>query len=136
MREFARSFSTVGKLALAGCLFSAGVVGCSSAYVQTTVVNSGKVELHNIEVDYPSASFGISSLAPGAEYHYRFKIQDAGQMKVQFSDNAERSHEAKGPYVSQGQQGTLEIALDGSGAATWKPRLQPNMPAPARSKED
>jgi hypothetical protein len=128
MCELARSLRITGSLILAGSFASAGLLGCSSPYVQTVVLNSGKVELHNIEVDYPSASFGISSLAPGAEYHYRFKIQDAGRMKVQFSDNAEHSHNAKGPYISQGQQGTMEIVLDGSGAAKWRTHLHPNMP--------
>lgn len=135
MRGFARSFFCAGTLALAGCFFSAILLGCRSAYVQATVINSGSVELHNIEVDYPSASFGISSLKPGATFGYRFKIQDAGRMKVEFADSAERSHKAKGPYVREGQQGTLTITLDNSGAAVWKAGLKPEAPAP-RSTDD
>jgi hypothetical protein len=112
------------------------MLGCRSAYVQATVVNSGSTELHNIEVDYPSASFGISSLAPGAQFHYKFQVQDAGRMKVEFSDSAEHSHKADGPYLSEGQQGTLELTLDNSGGAKWKARLQPYVPAPSGPKED
>jgi len=135
MRGFARSFFFAGTLALAGCLFSATLQGCRSAYVQATVINSGRAELHNIEVDYPSASFGISSLAPGAKFHYRFKIQDAGRMKVEFADSAERSHKAQGPYVREGQQGTLTLTLDNAGVAVWKAGLKPDVTAPASAND-
>jgi hypothetical protein len=106
------------------------VAGCRSPYVSTRVVNSGATELHNIEVDYPSASFGISSLAPGATYVYRFQIQDAGRMKVEFSDSKEQPHSGKGPYVTQGQQGTLTITLDGSGKNQWAAQLHPAVATP------
>lgn len=132
MLGLSRAFPITGCLVLIGFLFSAGMLGCRSPYVQTVVVNSGKVEVHNIEVDYPSASFGISSLPPGAQYHYRFKIQDSGRMKVEFFDNAEHSHQAKGPYLSQGQQGTMQITLDSSGAARWQTNLRPNIPDPGK----
>ncbi len=86
--------------------------GCRSPQVETTVINSGTTALHNIEVDYPSASFGISSLAPGQQFHYQLQLQDAGRMKVQFFDSAQKEHSGKGPYAVQGQQGTLTITID------------------------
>lgn len=106
------------------------LAGCRSPYVQTTIVNSGTTELHNIEVDYPSASFGLPSLEPQAEFHYRFMIRDAGRMKVIFVDAAQHSHTGKGPYVAQGQQGTLRIALDGSGKNNWTVNLKPIVATP------
>ena len=39
-------------------LAAAGMAGCSSRYVQTTIVNHTDRALKLIEVDYPSASFG------------------------------------------------------------------------------
>lgn len=124
MRGLVRFFS------LAAGAFFLLLAGCRSPYVQTTIANSGKTELHNIEVDYPSASFGISDLAPGAVFHYRLQIENAGRMKVVFLDNAEHSHSGKGPYVAQGQQGTLEITLDGSGKNLWSAKLQPAVATP------
>lgn len=106
------------------------MAGCRSPYVQTTVLNSGNTELHNIEVDYPSASFGISSLAPGQAFHYRFQVRDAGRIKVQFFDSAERQHSGTGPYAAEGQRGTLSITLDGSGKNVWAANLQPTVPTP------
>ena len=106
------------------------IAGCRSPYVETRVTNSGATELRNIEVDYPSASFGFSSLAPGATYVYRFQIQNAGRMKVEFSDSKEQPHSGKGPYVAQGQQGTLTITLDGSGKNQWAAQLHPAVATP------
>ncbi|MHB1675223.1 MAG: hypothetical protein ACYCSP_13340 [Acidobacteriaceae bacterium] len=107
------------------------VVGCRSKLVEVRVVNSGTTELHNIEVDYPSASFGVSDLAPGATYIYRIQLQDAGRMKVEFSDSKQQPHSGKGPYVAQGQQGTLTLTLDGSGKNQWAAHLHPAATAPA-----
>ena len=107
------------------------MTGCHSPYVETSVVNSGTTVLHNIEVDYPSASFGLPTLDPGATFHYRFQIQDAGRMKVEFSDSAHKSHSGKGPYIAQGQQGTLTITLDGNGKNQWAAQLHPNVTVPA-----
>ena len=114
--------------ALAGLMLA---VGCRSKLVEVRVVNSGATELHNIEVDYPSASFGMSSLASGATYVYRIQLQDAGRMKVEFTDSKQRPHSGKGPYVKQGQEGTLTLTLDGSGKNQWAAQLHPEATAPA-----
>jgi hypothetical protein len=122
---------------LRGFLLPAGLgavvllVGCRSKLVEVRVVNSGTTELHNIEVDYPSASFGFSSLAPGATYVYRIQLQDAGRMKVEFFDSKQQPHSGKGPYAEQGQQGTLMLTLDGSGKNQWDAQLNPAVTAPA-----
>ena len=117
-----------GLAALAGLLLT---VGCRSKLVEVRVVNSGTTDLHNVEVDYPSASFGVSSLAPGATYIYRIQLQDAGRMKVEFSDHKEQPHSGKGPYVKEGQEGTLTLTLDASGKNQWNPQLHPEVTAPA-----
>ena len=56
---------------------------------------------------------------------YRIQLQDAGRMKVEFSDSKEQPHSGKGPYVKEGQQGTLTLTLDASGKNQWAPQLQP-----------
>ncbi len=106
-------------------------VGCRSKLVEVRVVNSGTTELHNIEVDYPNASFGIPSLAPGATYVYRIQLQDAGRMKVEFSDSQQQPHSGKGPYVKEGQEGTLTLTLNPNGNNQWNPQLHPRVIAPA-----
>lgn len=117
-----------GLFVLASLIF---VVGCRSKLVVVRVINSGTTELHNVEVDYPSASFGMSNLAPGATYIYRIQLQDAGRMKVEFYDNKQQLHSCKGPYAEQGQQGTLTLTLDGSGKNEWDAQLHPRVKAHA-----
>ena len=104
--------------------------GCNSPYVKATVLNSGTTELHSIEVDYPSASFGIPNLAPGQAFHYKLQLRDAGRMKVEFYDNAEKPHSGTGPYAVQGQQGTMVITIDASGKNVWQANLRPAVQAP------
>lgn len=106
------------------------ITGCRSPYVQVTISNAGNTELHSIEVDYPSASFGIPNLSPGQVFHYRFQLRDAGRMKVQFFDSAEKQHSGTGPYAAEGQRGTLSITLDGSGKNVWTANLHPTVPTP------
>ncbi|MES2223099.1 MAG: hypothetical protein V4587_19270 [Acidobacteriota bacterium] len=118
----------LGLATLAGFML---MVGCRTKLVEVRVVNSGTTDLHNIEVDYPSASFGMSYLASGATYVYRIQLQDAGRMKVQFSDSKEQPHSGKGPYVKEGQQGALTLTLDASGKNQWTPQLHPEATAPA-----
>jgi hypothetical protein len=121
-----------GLLGLAALAALAATLGCRSKLVEVRVVNSGTTDLHNVEVDYPSASFGMSNLAAGATYVYRIELQDAGRMKVEFSDSKELPHIGNGPYVEQGQQGTLTLTLDGSGKNQWSPQLHPEANAPAQ----
>ena len=97
--------------------------GCRSAFVSTTITNNSAGRVTLIEVDYPSASFGVGALAPGAQYHYRFKIQGGGPIKIQFTDASGKSHTATGPDLQQGEQGSLQIDIDASGNISWIPNL-------------
>jgi len=99
--------------------------GCRSPHVQVMVINSGNSVLHNIEVDYPHASFGIPALAPGQRYPFEIRLQDSGRFKVQFFDKAEKQHSGVGPYAAEGQRGTLSLTLDGSGKNVWTANLHP-----------
>ena len=102
------------------CLFAAA---CKSAFVETTVQNDGAAPVHLIEVDYPSASFGMQTLDSHATYHYHFKVQGAGPVTITFIDNAGKPHTATGPTLTQGQQGSLKITIDQSAGVSWGANL-------------
>jgi len=104
-------------------LLLASVAGCHSRYVETTIDNRGPNNLQMIEVDYPSASFGVGNLAPGAQFHYRFKIQGSGALKLQFTNPQGQTRNFEGPQLDEGQEGRLTIAIDPSGKVTWQPSL-------------
>jgi hypothetical protein len=61
------------------------LAGCRSRFIEVTIANQGPT-VHVMEFDYPSASFGANSLATGAKYHYRFKVQGPGPLSLQYED--------------------------------------------------
>ena len=104
-------------------LVVAGTVGCKSAFVEADVINATAAPVSLVEVDYPSASFGVGSLAAGATYHYRFKILGSGATKVMWTDAARRDYSSVGPQLHEGEQGTMTVTILG-GTAEWETHLR------------
>jgi hypothetical protein len=107
-------------------LVAMSLSGCRSYHINATVENRTGAPIELLEVDYPSASFGVDRLADGASYHYRFQVRLSGPVKVQYSESA--SHTVRqiiGPEVSERQEGRLEIVLLPGGKASFKPELTP-----------
>jgi hypothetical protein len=95
-------------------------VGCHSPYVEATVSNRTSQPIELLEVDYPSASFGTQNLAVGAEYHYRFKVLGSGNMKLTYTDAAHHDQKSDGPFLKEGQEGSLQITI-APGGIVWQP---------------
>lgn len=104
--------------------------GCHSHYVQTTIVNQGMTAVRNIEVDYPSASFGLPALPPGGRFAYRFQIQGAGHLQLLYVDSTGKSHTVQGPYVAEDQEGALHVNIGGDPQNIWQAQLKPEVTAP------
>jgi hypothetical protein len=94
--------------------------GCHSPYVATTVSNRTSRPIELLEVDYPSASFGTQNLAPGADFHYRFKVLGSGSMKLLYTDSSHQDHKSNGPFLKEGAEGPLTIVIADTGV-TWRP---------------
>jgi hypothetical protein len=101
------------------------LTGCASPYVETTISNRCGAPISELQVDYPSASFGATALADGADFHYRFKIQGSGTLKLSYTDAAHQDHLIPGPALLEGQRGTLRITIDAPGHALFAPALTP-----------
>jgi hypothetical protein len=110
---------------LVATLALAALTGCHSHYVAVDVLNDSGKPISLLELDYPSASFGADTLAPGAIYHYRFKILGAGPTKLLWTDVAQHQHTVPGPHLSEGQEGTLNATITPT-TATWITHLQSN----------
>ncbi len=95
-------------------------LGCKSTMIQATVHNGTPTPLSVLEVDYPSASFGTQTLAPGADFHYQFKIIGSGPLTLSYTDSANAQHTFKGPDLHEGDHGRLVIAVTTSGVR-WTP---------------
>lgn len=98
---------------------SYSIAGCRSPYVTATITNQSSGPISLIEVDYPSASFGTGSLAPGEQFHYRFKILGSGAVKIQFTDAAGKSHTASGPELKEKEEGSLDIHIGENAQVSW-----------------
>ncbi|MCU1312869.1 MAG: hypothetical protein JWM54_626 [Acidobacteriaceae bacterium] len=77
---------------------------------QFTVRNEGP-DIHQLEVDYPSASFGRDYLKSGASFNYVPKLIGSGPVKVMFNDSAGKSHAATGPVINESARSTLVISI-------------------------
>ena len=119
MRLFTNARFSIATLALAA------LTGCHSHYVSIDIHNTTAAPITLVEVDYPSASFGVDTLAAGATYHYRFKILGDGSAKILWTDAAQHQHTVPGPSLSEGQEGTLTATITPT-TATWQSNLRSN----------
>ncbi len=110
--------------AVAGIAILATITGCHSAFVQTTILNQGPT-VRTVEIDYPSQSFGTEILNTNQAFHYRFKVQGSGQVKLLFMDDARKMHTAKGPTLSEGAEGNLSVTITPAGNVNWSPLIAP-----------
>ncbi len=106
---------------LLSCLLFAS--GCHSHQIEATVENHTGAAIEQLEVDYPTASFGANSLAADASFGYRFQIRGSGAVKVQYSVAGGQTRQITGPSLSEGQQGRLVIVLLPDGKAEFQPEL-------------
>jgi hypothetical protein len=100
--------------------------GCHSAYIATTISNRSPEPLSLIEVDYPSASFGTQTLAPGQDFHYRFKVLGSGPTTILWTDAAHHDHKNSGPALHEGDEGSLTITFPNIAAPAWSLQLVHN----------
>lgn len=114
---------------VAASLVMLGCVGCKSYWIDTSVENQSGQAVRELEVDYPSASFGTNSLAPGATMHYRFQIRGSGPVKVEYTSGDEKLPNklvrAQGLTLSERQHGQLMIHLLPLGKVEFVPTLLP-----------
>lgn len=104
---------------LAGCHGS-----WNSEWVNVRVQNQSGETVRLLEVDYPSASFGADSIAAGSTMQYRFQINGAGPIKLEYSlGNGKKVH-ASGPKLEEGQHGTIMIRLLPQGKTEFEASLK------------
>lgn len=98
---------------------------CRTYVVNVTVVNHTGGVVNLLEVDYPSASFGVDTMPAGGVFHYHLQVQDSGSVKVMYTEGRTQRYKSTGPNLYQGQQGQLEIVLNPNGKTEFHPRLTP-----------
>lgn len=99
---------------------------CRTYVVNVTVVNHTCGVVNLLEVDYPSASFGVDKLAAGGEFHYHLQLQNSGPVTVQYTEGVKQQYKSTGPTVHENQHGDLEIILNPGGKTEFHPQLTPS----------
>ena len=117
-----RAFS----VAFLSCVFLAATA-CHSYHIDTTIENRTGADVQLLEVDYPSASFGVDRIASGALYHYRIQVTGSGPLKITYTGADQKQVQIAGPTLVERQQGQLKIVLLPSGRAQFMPQfIAPN----------
>lgn len=101
------------------------LAGCHSHYIVASLSNSSAEALNVIQVEYPHASFGTQQLQPGASFNYRFKLLGSGPIKVTFIDAHNTEHSATGPWLNEGQEGTLDVRFTSQAHAEFATSVKP-----------
>ena len=115
------------RVAAFGAMLSFAVLltACHSRQVDVTVENHTGAAIQQLEVDYPSASFGSNSLDANAEFKYRIQIRGNGAVMVQYSDSEGHTVKLTGSTLAEAQEGRIAIVLLPEGKAEFHPELTP-----------
>ena len=108
-------------VSLTTCVFVA--TACHSYHIDSTIENNTGGPVQHLEVDYPSASFGVDHLDAGAAFHYRFQVRGSGPLTLQYTAANGQQAKITGPTLSERQQGQLQIVLLPGAKAEFHPQL-------------
>jgi len=107
------------------CSLVLAAAGCKSYWIDANIENQTGQTIHELEVDYPTASFGTNTLAVGGAMHYRFQIRGSGPVKVEYTLQDGKIAHAQALTLSEHQNGQLTIRLLPLGKIEVVPKLQP-----------
>ena len=110
-------------VSLALCITA--LTACHSYHIDATILNHTGGTISLLEVDYPSASFGVDTIVADGTYHYRLQVRDSGPIKVQYTAPNEHQVQITGPTLYEKQEGSIEIILLPDGKAEFHPALNP-----------
>jgi len=107
----------------AALLFLFVLAGCHSRVVQVKLMNTSQQPVSTIVVDYPQATFGVNTLAPGQTFLYSIKPLENGALKVQFTNAQGVKHSSFWPMLHKGDEGSIQIKFT-QDSATAEPALK------------
>jgi hypothetical protein len=92
--------------------------GCRAHVVKISLTNASARPIKTIIVDYPNATFGKDTLAPGETYFSLIKPLDHGPIKVRFTDAQGGNHSYESISLQLGDDGSVNIKLTQTSADT------------------
>jgi hypothetical protein len=115
-------------LKVAALPFMLWVAGCHSYRIDATVQNHTGEAITELEVDYPSASFGTNRVAADGVFRYRFQVRNSGPVTVQYNTANDHQVKVSGPSLFEQQEGRIDIVLQPAGKVEFHPALTPDHP--------
>jgi hypothetical protein len=97
-------------------LFAVAISGCRAHVVKINLTNTSDQPIKTIIVDYPNATFGKDTLAPGTTFSYGIKVLETGPLKIQFTDTKGIIHTYLYPALHKNDDGSIEVSLNQNGA--------------------
>jgi len=105
-------------LRILALVFVIALAGCRAHVVKISLTNTSSQPIKTIIVDYPDATFGKDTLAPGETYFSLIKALDHGPIKVRFTDAQGVNHTYESISLQQGDDGSVNIKLTQTSADT------------------
>jgi hypothetical protein len=102
----------------AGIIFAVSLAGCRAHVVKISLTNTSAQPIKTIIVDYPNATFGKDTLAPGETYFSLIKPLDQGPIRVRFTDAQGVNHAYQSISLQQGDDGSVNVRLTQTSADT------------------
>ncbi len=99
--------------------------GCKSYWIDASVENHTGQAIHELEVDYPTASFGNNGLADSGVMHYRFQVRGDGPVRVEYTGTDGKKIQSEGLMLSEHEQGQIVIRLLPQGKVQFVPNVKP-----------
>jgi hypothetical protein len=99
-------------------VFVIAITGCRAHVVKISLTNTSTGPIKTIIVDYPDATFGKDTLAPGETYFSLIKALDHGPIKVRFTDAQGGNHAYESISLQQGDEGSVTLKLTQTSAET------------------
>src|SRR5438445_10502652 len=103
---------------VAPVVFALSLSGCRAHVVKISLTNTSAQPIKTIIVDYPNATFGKDTLAPGETYFSLIKPLDQGPIKVRFTDAQGTNHAYQSISLRQGDDGSVNIKMTQNSADT------------------
>lgn len=126
MKPFGTTLRILPYLSIAAaCALLLSLCGCKSYWIDATIENQTGQAIHELQVEYPTASFGTNTVDAGASMHYRFQVRGSGPVKVEYTISGGKVVHAQGLTLGEHEQGKLLIRLLPENKVEFSPKLQP-----------
>jgi hypothetical protein len=98
--------------------------GCASRVITVVIRNQSDAPIRNVEVTYNGGSYGVSSIAAGAESQNHIKPFGPSTLQIDYVDASGKKKTQAGPRVAKNDSGTVQVTITNNDFK-WTGNLSP-----------